>query len=300
MAGRCNASQDAQDATPTDQTQGPFLLMMDDAAAFYQDAILIAIAEKWNMFYNLIHSEKYLDLALLISKKDDMATALCHHRLGHLHLPAVLKMSNTEVASGMPCLQANKGENRCTACLTGKMTRIPFRASTRRTKASFELVHSDLSGRMLTQSPGGCRYFVLFIDNFTKYTPIYFLKSKNEAAGYFQDYKEAVERFFSDEEKGFKIKAIRTDSGGEYSTGEFQREVKRSGIEWQVTVPYTSQKNRDSENSNRVLVERANALIQHAGTPKSYWAEALQATVYLKNVSLTKGTHGINTTPHQL
>jgi len=109
-----------------------------------------------------------------------------------------------------------------------------------------------------------------------------------------------VEKVFSDKEKGFKIKAIRTDGGGEYSNGEFQRELKRSGIEWQVTVPYTSQENGVSENSNRVLVERANALIQHAGAPKSYWAGALQATVYLKNVSLTKGTHGIDATPHQL
>jgi len=90
----------------------------DDAAEIYQDGILIAIAEKWNKHYKLIQSRKYLDFVLLLSKKDDTATALWHHRFGHLHLPAVLKMSNTEVASGMPCLQANNGENRCTACLT--------------------------------------------------------------------------------------------------------------------------------------------------------------------------------------
>jgi len=81
-----------------------------------------------------------------------------------------------------------------------------------------------------------------------------FLKSKNEAAGYFQNYKAAVEKFFSDKEKGFKIKATRTDGGGEYSSGEFQRELKQSGIEWQVTAPYTPQENGVSENSNRVLV----------------------------------------------
>jgi len=72
---------------------------------------------------------------------------------------------------------------------------------------------------MQTQPLGGCRYFILFIDDFTKYTSIHFLKSKNEADGYFQNYKAAVEKFFSDKEKGFKIKAIRTDGGGEYSSG---------------------------------------------------------------------------------
>jgi len=112
-----------------------------------------------------------------------------------------------------------------------------------------------------------------------------------------------VEKSFSDSKKGIKIKAIRTDGGGEYSTGEFQRELKWSGIESQVTVPYTPQENEVSENSNRLLVERANTLIQHAAAPMGYWAEALQAMVHLKNVSLTRGhtesmlhhiSHGLN------
>jgi len=172
--------------------KGVKIAFTDDAAEFYQDGILIDIAKKWNKLYKLIQSGKYLDFSLLLSKKDDTTTALWHHRLGHLHLPAVLKMSNTEVVSGMPCLQANNVENSCTACLTGQMTRIPFRASTRRTKAPLELVHSDPCGPMQTQSLGGGRYFILFIDDFTKYTSIYFLKSKNEAAGYFQNYNAAV------------------------------------------------------------------------------------------------------------
>jgi len=121
--------------------KGVKIAFTDDAAESYQDGILIAITEKWNKLYKLIQSGKYLDFGLLPSKKDNTATAFSHHRLGHLHLPAVLKMSNTEVATGMPCLQANNGANRCTACLTGKITAILFRASTHRTKAPLELVH---------------------------------------------------------------------------------------------------------------------------------------------------------------
>jgi len=167
--------------------KGVKIAFMDDAAEFYQDGILIAIAEKWNKLYKLIQSGKYHDLGLLLSKKDDTVTALWHYRLGHLHLPAVLKMSNMEVASGMPCLQANNGQNRCTACLTGKIRHIPFRVSTHRTKGPLELVYSDLGRPIQTQSLGGCRYFILFIDDFTKYTSIYFLKSENVAAGDFHN-----------------------------------------------------------------------------------------------------------------
>jgi len=69
---------------------GVKIAFTDNAAEFYQDGILIAIAEKWNKLYKLIQSGKYFDFCLLLSKKDDTATVLWHHRLGHLHLPAVL------------------------------------------------------------------------------------------------------------------------------------------------------------------------------------------------------------------
>ena len=68
--------------------KGVKIAFTDDTAEFYQDGILIAIAEKWNKLYKLLQSGKYQDFGLLISKKDDMMTSLWYHRLGHLHLPA--------------------------------------------------------------------------------------------------------------------------------------------------------------------------------------------------------------------
>ena len=76
---------------------------------------------------------------------------------------------------------------------------------------------------------------MLFVDDYRKFTMVYFLKSKDQAASQFQYFKAIVENFFSD--KGHQIKDIRTDGEGEYSSGEFQWELKNIGIEWQVTVP---------------------------------------------------------------
>src|SRR5437588_218794 len=225
---------------------------------------------------------------------------LWYHRLAHLNIPTVLKMSNSEVVNGMPCLQANNSENRYSACLLEMMTRIPFKAANQASTAPLELVHSDLCGPIQQKSISGCRYFMLFVDDFTKFTMVYFLKSKNEAATHFENYKAAVEKLHCGSEKGYQVKAIRTDGGGEYSCERFQKELKTCGIEWQVTVPYTPQEDGVLENSNRVLVGCANAMVQHAGAPKVYRAEALQTTVYLKNISLTKGTHGIDITPYEL
>jgi len=65
-------------------------------------------------------------------------------------------------------------------------------------------------------------------------------------------------------------------------------------------VPNTPQEDGVSESSNRVLVSRANALLQQASAPKIYWAEAGQTAVYLKNLSITKGTYGIDAMFYEL
>jgi len=119
-----------------------------DATEFYKDGILIALAKKCNRLFTLVQEERRREFGLLVSRTDNTARDLWHHRLGHLYLTAVRKMSNTEVVDGMSCLQGNNSENRCTACLMGKMTRTPFKPSTRRTNSTLERIHSDLCGPM--------------------------------------------------------------------------------------------------------------------------------------------------------
>ena len=177
---------------------------------------------------------------------------------------------------------------------------MPFKLAAQRTSAPLELIHSDRCGPMEQKSFRGCRYFILLIDDFTKFTAVYFLKKKSDAAESFKAYKTHVERQHQGSGKDYVIKAVRTDAGGEYTGEAFQRELRRCGIEFQSTVPYTPQEDGVSEKSNRVLVGRANALLQQASAPKIYWAEAVQTAVYLKNLSITKGTDGIDATPYEL
>jgi len=271
-----------------------------ESAEIYSDGLLMAVAKKVDRLYTILTHGNVTDEALLISLKDQTPTTLWHYRLGHLHQQAVLKMSSNELVRGLPALQANTITGRCDACLKGKMIRTPFKPATHRTTVPLELIHSDLCGPMQQKSFGGCRYFMLLIDDFTKFTAVYFLKKKSEAAECFKAYKTHVEKVHHGKGKNYVIKSVRTDNGGEYTGDAFQRELRRCGIEFQSTVPYTPQEDGVSENSNRVLVGRANALLQHAGAPKIYWAEAVQTVVYLKNLSITKGTHGKDATPYEL
>ena len=92
----------------------------------------------------------------------------------------------------------------CEHYLVGKQTRKPNSApATHRAQEPLELIHSDLAGPMSRLSLGEAKYFLLFIDDFTRYTIVYTLKSKAEVIGKFREYKALVETY-----KGKKIKSL--------------------------------------------------------------------------------------------
>ncbi len=98
-------------------------------------------------------------------------------------------------------------------------------------------------------------------------------------------------------QKGLKVKAIRSDNGGEYSSNELARFCKEKGIEQQFTVPYNPQQNGVAERMNRTLVESARTMIQESGLPLNYWGEALMTAVYVRNICPTRALDKI--TPYE-
>jgi hypothetical protein len=110
-----------------------------------------------------------------------------------------------------------------------------------------------------------------------------FLKNKSDALGCFKDWIVKVERFTER-----KVKAVRSDNGGEYTSKEFEDHLRLLGIEHQTTVPYSSQQNGVAERSNRNIVERTIALLYSERLPLSLWAEVMNTMVYLKNRSPTR------------
>jgi len=91
---------------------------------------------------------------------------------------------------------------------------------------------------------------MLLIHDFTKFTAVYFLKKKSDAAESVKAYKTHGERQHHGSGKYYVIKALRTDARGEYTGKAFQRVLRKCGIELQSTVPYTPQQDGVSENSN--------------------------------------------------
>ena len=139
----------------------------------------------------------------------------------------------------------------CKGCALGKYVKTTFPSSDSRSAGALDLIHSDLCGPMSTTSLTGYEYYITFIDDFSRKTWIYFLKTKEskEDLQKFKEFKALVEN-----QTGRRIKVLRSDNGGEYTSKEFDAFCVQEGIERQLTIPYTPQQIAVAERKNRVIV----------------------------------------------
>ena len=120
-------------------------------------------------------------------------------------------------------------------------------------------MHSDVCDLKFIQSRGSNKYFISFVDDCTKYCYVYLLKSKDKTIDKFVLYKNEVKN-----QLGHKIKALRSDRGGEYKSS-FIEICTKSGIIHQTTMPYFPQSNGVAKRKNRRLKEKMNAMLISSG-----------------------------------
>lgn len=217
---------------------------------------------------------------------------LWHQRYGHLNTQSLRSLFRNKLVTGLN-YDSENDISFCEACVRGKHAKAVFPHSVSgRSEKPLDLVHSDVCGKLNSTSWGGAEYFLTFIDDCTHYTWTYVLKRKSEVFDAFLKWKALVER-----SSGQKLRAIRTDNGGEYVSTKFNDYLESNGIRHELTVPKTPQQNGTAERMNRTLVETVRSMMLHAGLPNKFWAEALSTATYLKNRSPTKAVE--NVTPYE-
>jgi hypothetical protein len=161
------------------------------------------------------------------------------------------------------------------------MLKDPFLAVTtdNRSKEILDLIHSDVCGPMTVASLAEYLYYVLFIDDHSRKTWIYFLKNKDGVLAKFQEFKAQVENLTER-----KVKVLRSDNGGEYTSKEFNSFCIEAGIKREFTVPYNPQQNGVAERKNETIIEATKAMIHDQSLPMTLWAEACMI-VYVQNCS---------------
>ena len=135
-------------------------------------------------------------------------------RLAHINYKAFSYV--TKVVIGLPYMKIeHKGT--CKGCAQGKKIKNPFLKSDTKTKGTLELIHYDVCGPMTSISLSGYEYYVTFITDYSRKTWIHFLKNKSEVFEKFKEFKALIE---NKSEK--RIKTVRPDNGGEYTSKEFE------------------------------------------------------------------------------
>jgi histone deacetylase 1/2 len=141
--------------------------------------------------------------------------------------------------------------------------------------SSLELVFSDVWGPA-SESFGCFKYYVSFIDDYSKFTWIHLLKKKSDVFQKFCDFQNHVERLFDK-----KILAMQTDWGGEYQ--KLNSFFQHVGISHLVSCPHAHQQNGSAEHKHRHIVEVGLSLLAYASMPLKYWDEAFLTAVHLIN-----------------
>jgi hypothetical protein len=173
---------------------------------------------------------------------------LWHGRMVHIHFGALGHLR--QAITGLPKFTAERHDP-CKGCAMGKYARRPFPLSEDKSKGVLDLIHSDVCGPMSVESVSGFKYFVLFIDDYSRKTWIYFLKNKDEVFDRFQEFRALVEN-----QTSRNIWVLRSYNGGEYTSKEFLDYCATAGIKKELTVPYNPQQNGVAERKNRTIVEQ--------------------------------------------
>jgi transposase InsO family protein len=246
------------------------------------DGEVVARAKSVGGLYKLAGRVDEVSLVKTAKASSEDSLELWHRRFGHLNVQSIKTMSSKGLVRGLT-VRNDEEMDICKGCIQGKQHRQSFpHGGGTRASDILEIIHSDVCGPMNNTSLGGAKYFLTFIDDKSRKTFVYFLKSKDEVFPKFKEFKALVEN-----QTGKRIKTLRSDNGGEYVSGAFNQFLKENGIRHQKSIPYTPQQNGVAERANRTIVERARSMLHSAELNYELWAEAVFTAVYLKNRSPT-------------
>ncbi|CAI5793457.1 Retrovirus-related Pol polyprotein from transposon TNT 1-94 [Podarcis lilfordi] len=173
---------------------------------------VFAQAKLINGVYELDLSENQSAKVAHSSQKDEADLDLWHRRLGHRDTNVILDLQKRDLVRGLQVKQSNKAPAKCISCITEKAVKPSFpRCAEQRSNKVLDIVHTDICGPMNVPSLGKNRYILIFLDDFSRFCVVYFLKEKSETVDKLQEYIDMVKNKFQ------RAPAVlMSDNGGEH------------------------------------------------------------------------------------
>jgi transposase InsO family protein len=271
--------------------------------SIYRNAIEIGSASIYDGLYRLnvmIQTQESLNTvyALVGNKRstiNDKSYMLWHRRLGHISEKRIKRLVNEGILQSLDFTDNDP----CVDCIKAKHTNT-YKEGAKRSSEILEIVHTDVCGPFPPCYTGE-KYFVTFIDDYSRYMYLYLIFEKSDVFQMFKDFKREVEK-----QTDKVIKIVRSDRGGEYygrftemgqREGPLARFLKEEGIVPQYTMPGSAYQNGVAERRNRTLKEMVRAMLNYSTLPIKLWGEALRTAVHILNKVPTKS---VPKTPYEL
>ncbi|GJR41652.1 retrovirus-related pol polyprotein from transposon TNT 1-94 [Tanacetum coccineum] len=219
----------------------------------------------------------------LLSKASKTKSWLWHRRLSHLNFGTLNKLAKDGLARGILRLKFQK-DHLCSACALGKSKKSSHQPKAEDTnQEKLYLLHMDLCGPMRVASINGKRYILVIVDDYSRFTWVRFLKTKDEAPA-------AIIKCIKNIQVRLKatVRNVRTDNGTEFVNQTLREWYENVGITHQTSVARTPQQNGVVERRNQTLVEVARTMLIFSKALLFLWAEAINTACYTQNRSLIR------------
>ncbi|KAJ9552198.1 hypothetical protein OSB04_016243 [Centaurea solstitialis] len=231
--------------------------------------------------YNLMSVSQKL---CLFSKASMTESSLWHRRMGHMNIKTMNLLVKNQLVRGLPPKEFTLDDH-CVACLKGKQHKASHKSKTINTiSAPLQLLHMDLFGPTNVMSIGKKSYCLVIIDDYSRFTWVFFLRTKDETSGLIKPFVKRVEN-----QVNLRVKVIRSDNGTEFKNADLNSFCEEKGIERQFSAPRTPQQNGVSERRNRTLIEAARTMLADSKLPITFWAKRLTLPAMCKTSKADDG-----------
>ncbi|CAI7856727.1 unnamed protein product [Closterium sp. NIES-54] len=206
-------------------------------------------------------------------------TLLWHHRLGHSSLPRLRCMASRALVSGLPRslppLPPGPAPT-CVPCVEGRQRAAPHSSSFPPTEAPLQTLHMDVWGPARVREQGHECYFLLVVDDYSRYTTVFPLRSKGEVTKVLIDWISGARRQLS-ESFGSDLPVLRlhSDRGKEFSSDLMRAFCRSEGIRQTFTLPASLQQNGIAERRIGMVMDVARTSMINAAAPHFLWPFAV-------------------------
>ncbi|GJX54130.1 putative ribonuclease H-like domain-containing protein [Tanacetum coccineum] len=270
------------------------LVLSPDFKLPNENQVLLRVPRQHNMYsFNLENIVPSGGLACLIAKASVDESNKWHKRLGHVNFKTLNKLVKGNLVRGLPS-KTFQNDHTCVACQKGKQHKASCKTKVVSSISQpLLLLHMDLFGPTSVRSINHKTYCLVITDDFSRFSWVFFLRTKDETSGILKDFIRQIENQLNK-----KVKTIRCDNGTEFKNRDMIEFCGSKGIKREYSNARTPQQNGVAERKNKTLIEAARTMLADSFLPNTFWAEAVSTACYVLNRVLV--TKPQNKTPYEL